>query len=289
MIRTKGEKAFAVFNYLLLGMIAFMTVYPFWQIIITSISTPAEANRMAFKLWPLELSDAGYRNVLTNEYIWRGYLNTAVRLVLGTAIEMVLMILTAYPLSKKYLPFRNKFTMIIVFTMFFSGGLVPAYLNVRSLHIDDTVLALVLPTACKTFSMLIVRNFFMSIPNEIEESAKVDGAGSMRILVSIILPLSVSILLTGKTDIHLKNTFHPDGAGTRISNRTDARVSCIAYRATERKNQMEISVFYPPEAMLQYIYSEMNPIHIIHMRDRIRIIVPNVKVADSIRILEKML
>ncbi len=196
MIRTKGEKAFAVFNYLLLGMIAFMTVYPFWQIIITSISTPAEANRMAFKLWPRELSDAGYRNVLTNEYIWRGYLNTAVRLVLGTAIEMVLMILTAYPLSKKFLPFRNKFTMIIVFTMFFSGGLVPAYLNVRSLHIDDTVLALVLPTACKTFSMLIVRNFFMSIPNEIEESAKVDGAGSMRILVSIILPLSVSILLT---------------------------------------------------------------------------------------------
>ena len=147
MIRTKGEKAFAVFNYLLLGVIAFMTVYPFWQIIITSISTPAEANRMAFKLWPRELSDAGYRNVLTNEYIWRGYLNTAVRLVLGTAIEMVLMILTAYPLSKKYLPFRNKFTMIIVFTMFFSGGLVPAYLNVRSLHIDDTVLALVLPTA----------------------------------------------------------------------------------------------------------------------------------------------
>ena len=105
----------------------------------------------------------------------------------------------------------------------------------------------------------------------------------------VLHPDAVSILLTGKTDIHLKNTFHPDSAGTRISNRTDARVSCIAYRATERKNQMEISVFYPPEAMLQYIYSEMNPIHIIHMRDRIRIIVPNVKVADSIRILEKML
>ena len=135
-----------------------------------------------------------------------------------------------------------------------------------------------------------------SVDPAISDDARTIGEISKRQMLSVaeagagvLHPDAVSILLTGKTDIHLKNTFHPDGAGTRISNRTVARVSCIAHRATERANQMEISVFYPPEAMLQYIYSEMNPIHIIHMRDRIRIIVPNVKVADSIRILEKML
>ena len=105
----------------------------------------------------------------------------------------------------------------------------------------------------------------------------------------VLHPDAVSILLTGKTDIHLKNTFHPNGAGTRVTNQTDARVPCIASRAANDLRQREITVFYPPEAMLNYIYSEMNPIHIIHMRDRIRIIVPDVKVQDSIRLLAKML
>lgn len=106
---------------------------------------------------------------------------------------------------------------------------------------------------------------------------------------SVLHPDAVSILLAGSTDIHLKNTFHPRIAGTRISSRTDAHVSCIAHRATDQPDLCEITIFYPPEAMIAYIYSEMNPIHIIHMRDRIRITVSNVKVHDSIRLLARML
>ena len=86
--------------------------------------------------------------------------------------------------------------MLIVFTMFFSGGLIPSYLNVRSLHLDNTIWALVLPIGINTFSMLILRNFFMGIPEEIEESARIDGASTMQTLVLIVLPLSVPILMT---------------------------------------------------------------------------------------------
>ena len=196
MKRTKGEKAYAVFNYIFLALLALITVYPFWQVIITSFSTAAEANRIGFKLWPAEISWEGYKNVISNEYIWTGYKNTIIRVLLGTTVEMFLMIMTAYPLSKKYLPHRNVFTMLIVFTMFFSGGLIPSYLNVRSLHLDNTIWALVLPIGINTFSMLILRNFFMGIPEEIEESARIDGASTMQTLVLIVLPLSVPILMT---------------------------------------------------------------------------------------------
>jgi len=171
-------------------------VYPFWQVIVTSISTAAEANRIGVKLWPKEISWEGYKNVLTNNFIWIGYKNTGIRVVLGTIIQMVLMILTAYPLSKKYLPNRNIITMFIVFTMFFSGGMIPEYLNIRDLGIDDTIWALILPAGVNTFNMLILRNFFMGIPEEIEESAKIDGASAMYILVRIILPLSLSSIMT---------------------------------------------------------------------------------------------
>ena len=196
MKRTNGEKAYAVFNYIFLTLLALITVYPFWQVIITSFSTAAEANRIGFKMWPAEISWEGYKNVLTNQNIWNGYLNTIIRVLLGTSIEMTLSILTAYPLSKKYLPHRNIFTMLIVFTMFFSGGMIPSYLNVRSLHLDNTVWALVLPIGINTFNMLILRNFFMSIPEEIEESAKIDGASAVQVLVQVVLTLSVPILMT---------------------------------------------------------------------------------------------
>ena len=196
MKRTQGEKSFAVFNYIFLTTLALLTIYPFWNVIITSFSSAAEANRIGFKLWPAEIAWEGYKHVLSNSFIWIGYKNTILRVLLGTSIEMTLMILTAYPLSKKYLPCRNVVTMLIVFTMFFSGGMIPEYLNVRSLHIDNSIWALVLPAGINTFSMLILRNFFMGVPEEIEESAKIDGASAMYTLIRIVLPLSLASLMT---------------------------------------------------------------------------------------------
>ncbi len=196
MLRTKGEKIFAVFNTIILTLLSLAMIYPFWDIIRVSFSSPAEAAMLKISFWPKEPTMDAYRQVMANEYIWQGYGNTLIRLLIGMPIQLVLMILTAYPLSKKYLPARSFFTMIIVFTMFFAGGLIPSYLNIRNLGIDNTIWALVLPGAIPTFNMLILRNNFMAIPEDLEESAKLDGASALRILFSIILPVSLPILMT---------------------------------------------------------------------------------------------
>ena len=111
-------------------------------------------------------------------------------------IEITLMIITAYPLSKKNLPMRNFFTLFVVFTMFFTGGMIPHYLLIRNLKLSNTIWALVLPGAIPTYNMLILRNNFMAFPVSLEESAKLDGAGTVRTLLSIVLPTSMPILMT---------------------------------------------------------------------------------------------
>ncbi len=196
MIRTRGEKIFTVVNYIFLTLLAVLMIYPFWDIVRISLSTPAEAAKLSFTLFPKEPTTAAYAQVFRNEFIWQGYGNTIIRILLGMPLQLVLMVATAYPLSKKDLPYRNVFTLVIVFTMFFTGGLIPNYLLVKSLHLDNTIWALILPGAIPTFNMLIVRNNFMSIPTSLEESAYIDGAGVVRTLWSIILPLSMPILMT---------------------------------------------------------------------------------------------
>lgn len=196
MRQTKGEEFFQVFNYIFLTVLIIFCIYPFWEVIRISFSTPAEASRMGFSLWPRESTAAAYIQVFKNQYIWIGYKNTIERVAVGVSIQMALTILAAYPLSKKHFPNRGFWTIIIVFTMFFKGGLIPDYLLVNALHIDNSIWALVLPRAIDTFSMLILRNYFMSLPESLEESAKIDGAGAVRILAYIILPLSLPILVT---------------------------------------------------------------------------------------------
>jgi len=194
---SRSEIAFKVFNATLLTLLCIITLYPFWELIKISFSDALEVGRIGYRLWPLKTSLEGYTHVFKNEFIWIGYKNTIIRVILAVSVQMILTILTAYPLSKKNLPHRNVFTMIIVFTMFFSGGLIPEYLLVSNvLNMDNTVWSLVLPYAINTFGMLIMRNYFMSLPGELEESAKMDGAGDMTVLIQIILPISMPILVT---------------------------------------------------------------------------------------------
>ncbi|OHE58434.1 MAG: hypothetical protein A2Z99_08455 [Treponema sp. GWB1_62_6] len=193
---TKGERAYQAFNYAAISVLAFLTLYPFWDVIRLSFSSASEAGRMGFSMWPREPSTEGYKFVLNNHYIWLGYRNTAVRIVIGMAVQLALTILAAFCLSKREFPDRKFWTLAIVFTMFFRGGLIPDYLLVRSLHIDNTILALVLPRAVDTFAMLIMRNYFMTIPKSLEESVRIDGAGEWILLTKIILPLSKPIIMT---------------------------------------------------------------------------------------------
>ncbi len=172
-------------------------IYPFWDVIRVSFSTAKAINSMKFQLWPMEFSTAGYEVVFKNQNLWIGYQNTIVRCLVSLAISMPAMILTAYPLSKRDMPFRTGITMAMIFTMFFSGGLIPSYItNTQILHLGNTLWAMVLPGAIATYSVFILRNNFMAMPPELLESATIDGAGEVRTIISIVLPLSVPVLMT---------------------------------------------------------------------------------------------
>jgi putative aldouronate transport system permease protein len=159
------------------------------------MSLGASAN-MGLSLIPKAPTLEGYRKVLANIYIFNGFKATIIRVLLGTTLTIFFTITTAYPLAKRYFPDRSFWTSLLVFTMFFSGGLIPSYLLVRNLGLYNTVWALVLPGLISTYNMIIMRNFFMAIPAELEESARMDGAGEFAILFRIIVPVSGPIIAT---------------------------------------------------------------------------------------------
>jgi putative aldouronate transport system permease protein len=194
--RTIGEWIFDIFNHIILLLFAFSTVYPFINLISISFSTPSAANSYGLRLIPKEFTADPYKTVFSNPIIWTGYANTLYRTILGTTLNVLFTVMGAYPLSKKYLPNRNFYTSLIVFTMFFGGGLIPNYLLIKQLGLLENRMVLILPGLVSAYNMIIVRNYFMSLPEEIEDSAKIDGANEIRILFSIILPISIPIIAT---------------------------------------------------------------------------------------------
>lgn len=196
-IRTStGEKIFDVINIVFLGLISFTFIYPFWYLFAISI---ADANKEALTqvmFLPKYFSLDSYANVLSSEYVWLGFMWSIIRTVLGTAISLLLGYNLAYCLSKRYLPNRNFWTMLLVITMFINGGMVPNYLLIKDLKLMNTIWALVLPGCISAYNITIMRNFLMSLPDSLEESARIDGANDITILYKIIFPLSLPILAT---------------------------------------------------------------------------------------------
>lgn len=193
---TTGEKLFQWLNALFIAMMCVMMLYPFIHVLSISLSSHAESLRAGIHLYPREVSWDAYARVFAAGDIWVAMGNSVYRTVVATALSVIGMSFGAYALSKRYLPHRYFFTMFIVFTMFFSGGLIPSYLLIKSLGLLDSRWALIVPTMFNSFSMLIMRNFFMSLPQELEESAKIDGANDIRILFSLVMPMSKPILAT---------------------------------------------------------------------------------------------
>ncbi|MCU6708631.1 carbohydrate ABC transporter permease [Paenibacillus sp. J5C_2022] len=192
---TAIEKGFDVLNYTVLIVLCLSTIYPFMFLLSLSLS-PGDVSLTQIRIIPSKVTFDNYMKVLTNDFIASGFANTMVRTLIGTALTVLVTIFTAYPLAKKQFPHRGFWTAFIVFTMFFSGGLIPSYFLVKSLGLMNSVWALVLPGLIHTFQMIIARNFFMSIPESLEESAKIDGANEIRILFQIVIPLSMPIVAT---------------------------------------------------------------------------------------------
>jgi putative aldouronate transport system permease protein len=193
---TRGDKGLVVLNYVLLGLLTLVMLYPFWEQLIMSMSPREEALLSGAHLLTLRPTLNGYQKVLTTPAIMRAFRNSVVRVALGTVIAVFFTSLCAYPLSKKYFPLRRTFTALILFTMMFSGGIIPSYMLIRSLGLYNTMWALVLPGAVSAYNLIIMRNFLMSLPESLEESARIDGATELQVWWSIVLPLSLPVMAT---------------------------------------------------------------------------------------------
>ena len=192
-----SSRIFDIVVYILLFLVAMVTIVPFLQVVTISLSPPEVVASYGLHLIPTKIDLEGYRSIFKYKLLWTSYRNTIVRTLFGTALSMFLYVIAAYPLSKKYLPNRRFWIFFIIFTMYFSGGMIPNYLLINNwLKLSNTIWALILPPAMSAYNLIIVRNFFESIPDSLEESARIDGARETTVLFKIVVPLSMPVLAT---------------------------------------------------------------------------------------------
>lgn len=197
-IQTGGQKVFGVFNSIVLVILMLVCLMPFWYIVCISFSSNGPVTAGVVRFWPVEFSLEAYTYVLNRPPFWKGFGVTLQRVALGLPLNLLLTILSAYPLSKDKLRFRSRgiYVWFFFFTMLFNGGMIPNYLLVNKLGLLDNIMALVLPGAINVFNMLLLLSFFRNLPDELEDAAFIDGAGHWRILWQIFVPISVPVIAT---------------------------------------------------------------------------------------------
>ena len=191
---TFGDKVFTVFCYVFCVLLFVVTLYPFIYTLSGSFSGNIALTRGDVWLFPVDPTLEAYKAVFSDASIWTAYGNTIWYVVVGTVIGLILTILTAYPLSRRTFAGRRPISLILSFTMFFSGGIIPLYLLVQQLGLLDTRWSIVLPGAVSVWNVILMRTFFQSLPEELIEAATIDGCSEFRILLQIVLPLSMSII-----------------------------------------------------------------------------------------------
>ena len=194
--KSPASRIFDVLIYLFMAAVIVVALYPILNIFATSLSSSVAVERGLVTFYPREFTLRAYEMIFENAIIPRSFLNSILYTVMFTAVALVLTILLSYPLSKKRLPMRKFYTVIIVVTMFISGGLVPTFLLVTKLGFYDSMLALVIPGAISTSNVMVMTSFFRSLPEELEESAMLDGANDVVILIRIMLPLATASIAT---------------------------------------------------------------------------------------------
>ena len=193
--QAKSDKVFDVLNYIGLAMILLLVLYPLYFIVIASFSSPDAVARGEVWLLPVDFSTEGYQRIFEYKEIWTGYWNSLKYTVVGTGINLLLTIPAAFALSRKELVGKNVIMALFTFTMFFGGGLVPTYLLVNNLGMNNTIWALVLPGAVSTYNLIVARSFFaQSIPEELYEASIVDGCTYAKYFFKVVLPVSKPIL-----------------------------------------------------------------------------------------------
>lgn len=193
-IRTRGDKWFDAFNIAVMAIIVFLTLAPFWFALVGSLNQGLDYMRGGVYFWPRTFTLSNYITVFSDKTIYHAYLITISRTLAGTALHVAFTALVAYGMSRKALAGRNIYLIVMMFTMFFYGGLVPTYLLYKELGLLNNFLVYIVPSMFSVWDMIIVMSFFRSIPEQIVESAKIDGAGEYRIFLQLILPLTKPVL-----------------------------------------------------------------------------------------------
>ncbi|MFD0868083.1 Inner membrane ABC transporter permease protein ycjP [Chlamydia abortus] len=193
--QSTGDRIVGIIINLLLAVVSVIVLYPLVFVLSASVSNPEDVLNGEIWLFPSSLSFTGYEKIFQNQEILTGYLNTIMYTLVGTAINLAMTVMAAYPLSRPNFAGKNLITGIMVFTLFFSGGLIPTYLIVKEMGMLNSFWALVIPNAVSVWNIVIMRTFFQSsIPGEIQESASIDGCSNLQILWKIVLPLSMPII-----------------------------------------------------------------------------------------------
>lgn len=194
---TKGYRAFQVINTIIMIFVIFITLYPFVYLVAQSFSSDAAASAGKVTFYPIGFNVNTYKYILRDNQFFRYYGNTIFYTVVGTFISVACTALIAYPLSKPRLRLNKVITPLVVFTMYFAGGMIPNYIVITQwLGLQDSMLSIILPNAISTFNLLVMKSFFAGLPEELEEAAAIDGMNTYQIFLKIIIPLSKPIIAT---------------------------------------------------------------------------------------------
>jgi len=196
MRQTIGEKSFNALNYIFLTAAAATMIMPLLHLLAMSFSSPVAADSKKVFLLPVEFTTGSWTHILRTQELWGSFGITVYITVVGTLISMFFSVLTAFPLSRKEFLLRKPVMLGIVITMIFNAPMIPFFLTVRELGLMNSLWALIIPGVIGTFNMIIIRTFFMGIPGELDDSARIDGCSDFRILFQIYLPLSKPVLAT---------------------------------------------------------------------------------------------
>ncbi|NHN34147.1 carbohydrate ABC transporter permease [Paenibacillus agricola] len=194
MKETAGEKCFYVFNYVVLSIAGLSCILPFMHVFALSFSDSAAITSGFVIFWPIDWTGAAYSTLIVGTNILKAFLNSVIITVIGVILSMTFTIMAAYPLSRPYFYYRRLFTLGIVFTMIFSGGLVPTFLVIKGLGLVNSYGAIWITGLVSAFNMLVMKSFFENIPVEMEEAARMDGCNEFKLLFKVMLPLSVPVL-----------------------------------------------------------------------------------------------
>lgn len=193
--KTPGQILFDICNTVFLLLLTLITLYPIYYVLVASFSDPMQIYASGgLLLFPEEFSIQNYITALNYNPIWIGYRNTIFYVLVGGAMRVILTVMGAYALTRRGLPGKNFIMFAIMLTMYFSGGLIPSYMVMKELGLLDTVWAVLLPGCVTTYNLIVTISYFRGLPYELEESAKIDGAGEFTVLFKIMLPLSKPII-----------------------------------------------------------------------------------------------